>query len=261
MRNGNGFKIFYCLITQGLFYGSGVEELEEALKILLKQGVRGTLSEIEKWLQMLDWVGKLPWISAFKKWEKRKKEIQLPKNLPKNLHPFIARIFFQWEEKGWVERIPPQGKFYWRNPKDWIFYGKKEDFFFTAKELPYYPIGYAMGRIESFLSLWKVEKALLQDILIASMEAIENAVKYSSSSPLIFFQKVEEEKSLYYQIEIYNPVSPVNVDEEIRRGKFSSAASLMRGIFITSKIFDEMDVDRNDKEGYVKFWGKKKIPA
>ena len=112
--------------------------------------------------------------------------------------------------------------------------------YFAPSSLNYSPIQYVRSRLLSFLNYHKVSEEIIYDIVIASIEATENAVKYSSEDKI--YVKYFIENYTFY-IEIQNKYKIPEIQKDIENGKYNSSITLMRGMLVMSKLFDEMDIN------------------
>jgi anti-sigma regulatory factor (Ser/Thr protein kinase) len=97
---------------------------------------------------------------------------------------------------------------------------------------------------------------MIYDIVIASIEATENAVKYSSEDKI--YVKYFIENYTFY-IEIQNRYKIPEIQKDIENGKYNSSITLMRGMLVMSKLFDEMDINLIEDKKLAIFQAKKLI--
>ncbi|MCS7204325.1 MAG: ATP-binding protein [Leptospiraceae bacterium] len=136
-----------------------------------------------------------------------------------------------------------------------ILFGNSVEFTFPI-DLKCSPIQFVRSRMISFLKSHKVQEELLYDIIIASTEAVENAVKYSSHDE-IYIKYYIENKTFY--VEIRNHYEIPEIQKDIKRGKYDSSLTLMRGMLVMSKLFDEIDFDRIEDKKIAIFRASKKL--
>jgi anti-sigma regulatory factor (Ser/Thr protein kinase) len=128
--------------------------------------------------------------------------------------------------------------------------------YFAPSNLNYSPIQYVRSRLLSFLNYHKVDEEMIYDIVIASIEATENAVKYSSEDKI--YVKYFIENYTFY-IEIQNKYKIPEIQKDIENGKYNSSITLMRGMLVMSKLFDEMDINLIEDKKLAIFQAKKLI--
>jgi anti-sigma regulatory factor (Ser/Thr protein kinase) len=128
--------------------------------------------------------------------------------------------------------------------------------YFAPTNLNYSPIQYVRSRLLSFLNYHKVDEEIIYDIVIASIEATENAVKYSSEDKM--YVKYFIENYTFY-IEIQNKYKIPEIQKDIQNGKYNSSITLMRGMLVMSKLFDEMDINLIEDKKLAIFQAKKLI--
>ncbi|GIX43413.1 MAG: anti-sigma regulatory factor [Leptospiraceae bacterium] len=128
--------------------------------------------------------------------------------------------------------------------------------YYAPASLNFSPIQFVRSRLLSFLNFHKIDEDIIYDIIIASIEATENAVKYSSDDK-IYVKYFIEENTFY--IEIHNKYKIPEIKKDIENGKYDSSITLMRGMLVMSKLFDEMDIDLIENKEIAIFQAKKKI--
>lgn len=126
--------------------------------------------------------------------------------------------------------------------------------FISPANLLYSPIQFVRSRLISFLNYFGVQEGILYDIVIGVVEAVENAVKYSSDDKI--YVKYFIENNIFY-VEIQNRYKEPEVDQDISKGKYDSSKTLMRGMVVMSKLFDEMDIDLIQNREIAIFYAKK----
>lgn len=126
--------------------------------------------------------------------------------------------------------------------------------FISPANLLYSPIQFVRSRLISFLNFYEVQEETLYDIVIGVVEAVENAVKYSSDDKI--YIKYFIENNIFY-IEIQNRYKEPEVEQDINKGKYDSSKTLMRGMVVMSKLFDEMDIDLIQNREVAIFYAKK----
>lgn len=120
------------------------------------------------------------------------------------------------------------------------------------------PLQFVRSRLEYFLKRNGVSEEQILDISIGTTEAVENTVKYGDGD--LVEVKYSLDKSKVFRISILNQVGEMNLQSDIERGKFSSTATLMRGMMVMQKLFDTMDLDIIDEKKQALFTAEKKLP-
>jgi len=118
------------------------------------------------------------------------------------------------------------------------------------------PIQMVRSRMESFLRFHHASEGTVMDISIATTEAMENAVKYSDHSPIAISYRIE---GGVFHIMIKNRLSEVRLEKDIEAGKYTSTTTLMRGMMVMVKLFDEMDIEIKEDEKIAVFSALKKL--
>lgn len=116
--------------------------------------------------------------------------------------------------------------------------------FTCPRKLQNSPIQFFRSRLLSFLKQKnRVTEEEKIDIVIAAVEAIENAVKYSASGEVVVRFEMKPDQ---FKIEIENDVASVEPSHDIEIGKYDSSRTLMRGMMVMGRLFDEMDIVIDD---------------
>ncbi|MCB1140449.1 MAG: ATP-binding protein [Leptospiraceae bacterium] len=118
------------------------------------------------------------------------------------------------------------------------------------------PIQMVRSRLETFLRLHSVEENIIVDMSIATTEAMENAVKYNDQNPIDIRYSIEAGE---FRIEIRNGIREVQIERDIEAGKYNSSLTLMRGMMVMSKLFDELDIEIKDAENLAVFTARKRV--
>ncbi|HMW61958.1 MAG TPA: ATP-binding protein [Leptospiraceae bacterium] len=126
----------------------------------------------------------------------------------------------------------------------------------VSGELKQSPIQMVRSCMEAFLRSQGTADETLMDISIATTEAMENAVKYSDHSPIEVSYSVENG---VFHIMIKNRLSEVRLEKDIEAGKYTSTTTLMRGMMVMVKLFDEMDIEILEEEKLAVFQAHKRI--
>lgn len=159
-------------------------------------------------------------------------------------------------QEGQIEIIEPFSELRLADHTQWIFYGKDEDPFFSASDLTAQPLQFVRSRVKNFCELHSLNEKETDEVIISVTEAAENAIKYSNRYVIVFHQKIQNGE---YEIQAYNSVQEVDLQNEIERGKFSEEESLMRGILVMSRLLDNLDLERDMEKRRVEFIGTKKL--
>lgn len=110
--------------------------------------------------------------------------------------------------------------------------------------LSYNPMQYVRARLDYFLKRNGIAEELRMDLCIATVEAVENAAKYGDGGGVEVIFKIDKHNT--FTIEMINTVKDFNLEDDIQRGKFSSTATLMRGMMVMQKLFDSVDLEISD---------------
>ncbi len=128
--------------------------------------------------------------------------------------------------------------------------------FHCPRHLSDSPIQFFRSLLLVFLRQKGIHPEQEVDIVIASVEAIENAVKYSSSGDIVVrFDFVPGE----FRLEVINDVKPAEPDHDIELGKYDSSRTLMRGMMVMSRLFDEMDIGIDESVSRATFRARKLV--
>lgn len=120
------------------------------------------------------------------------------------------------------------------------------------------PIQFFRSRLLHFLRQKGIPTAAEVDIVIAAVEAIENAVKYSSAGVIgVTF----EMDGNIFRIQVSNQIRPAVPDYDIEIGKYDSSRTLMRGMMVMSRLFDEMDIGIDEQNSRATFRAQKQVRA
>lgn len=118
------------------------------------------------------------------------------------------------------------------------------------------PIQFVRSQLLSFLRFHEVDEELIYDIIIGVVEATENAVKYSFDDKIFVKYFIEHNK---FYIEIQNKYKIPEIREDIAKGKYNSSITLMRGMLVMSKLFDEMNINLIEEHKTAIFQATKKL--
>jgi anti-sigma regulatory factor (Ser/Thr protein kinase) len=213
-------------------------EVENLLIEILNDGVTGVTSDF------------ISWIKLYKK--RLNKDIQEPDST------LVQKILDKLKNS----EIASSGKF---DPKEFTISAKEiqkkkvfhEDKFFVFGKGEFSPIQYARSRQEHFLFLNQATEEDVTDISIATIEAVENSVKYGDGQVVSFEQFIDSNR--VYKISIINNIKEFDLTDEIERGKYSSNITLMRGVMIMEKLFDKLDLQIKTDLNQVQLYAEKKL--
>ena len=107
-------------------------------------------------------------------------------------------------------------------------------------EAKFSPIQYVRSRQEYFLEYNYVSEEDVMDISIATIEAIENAVKYGDGNMVHIDYLIDSSRTM--KLNIINNIKEFDLSNEIERGKYSSNTTLMRGIMVMQKLFNHLEL-------------------
>ena len=124
-------------------------------------------------------------------------------------------------------------------------------------EIEFSPMQFVRSKLESFLRNNNIPDDKILDISIGTVEAVENAVKYGNGELVDVKYSVSRNGS--FEIEMINRIGKSSITDDIERGKFSEATTLMRGMMVMQKLFDEMDLDIREEESLVRFSARKNV--
>ncbi len=110
--------------------------------------------------------------------------------------------------------------------------------------LHFNPMQYVRARLSYFLKRNGIDEEMSMDLCIATVEAVENAAKYGDGGGVEVTFQIDKQK--VFNIEMINTVKDFNLEDDIQRGKFSSTATLMRGMMVMQKLFDSVDLEITD---------------
>ncbi|MCB1172257.1 MAG: ATP-binding protein [Leptospiraceae bacterium] len=107
-------------------------------------------------------------------------------------------------------------------------------------DLRYSPIQWVRSRLEAFLAYHQASRDVIVDLSIATTEAMENAVKYSTEKSLIIHYWVDQAR---FHIRIENEIKAIEPEDDIEAGKYDGSITLMRGMMVMVKLLDEVNID------------------
>ncbi|RME92518.1 MAG: hypothetical protein D6767_03085 [Candidatus Hydrogenedentota bacterium] len=232
------------------------------ISYVMRQGVHGDKETIAKWVLMLIRMARegLPEnIAEYQNYFQQDVQTLLGDEdlnyWTKNEQKLMLAIDAMVKEKK-IEIIDPFQEFRLANHKEWVFYGKDKDIFFTASDLQAQPLQFIRSRVKNFCEMHRLSEATTDEIIISVTEAAENAIKYSNRYVWVFHHEIQGSE---YKIRAINSVKDIDLQDEIQRGKFSEDVSLMRGVLVMSRLLDKLDLERDTQKKRVEFYGIKKI--
>ncbi len=214
-------------------------EIETRIRELLANGLTGNSQDFHAWIRM----------DTLRKF--REEPIFAPEWIPKILEDLV------------VSKDAIKGKL---DPREYTLSSdsslkkkpsKKEEYLILGK-VEFQPMQYVRSRMESFLRNNHVLEDLIVDLTIGSIEAVENAVKYGDGGSVEVAYSIE--RDLLFKIRLVNNLREFNIEEDIERGKFSSTATLMRGMMVMQKLFDKMDLEILEDKRQALFLAEKSLP-
>ncbi|MCS6984081.1 MAG: ATP-binding protein [Leptospiraceae bacterium] len=230
------------------------------LRKLLNQGVAGDERCFYEWGKMLFEIFRKPLPENFsdfldhyeteKQYMKPYLSLEFDKLWTINAVNNLLQKAFQ---EGEIEKIEPYGEYRQKKELREITY---EDVFFVSRDFSFCPLQYIRSRVGSFCEMHRFHQESQEELLIVVTEAAENAIKYSSISPIYISQKI---KGDFYELFICNAVGESDLIEEIEQGKFPRESSLMRGVLVMSRLMDALDIRRNPEKSRVELFARKKV--
>lgn len=131
------------------------------------------------------------------------------------------------------------------------------DSFSVYGDAKYSPIQYVRSRQEYFLEYNYVNEDDIMDISIATIEAIENAVKYGDGNIVHIDYLIDSTRT--FKLNIINNIKEFDLTNEIERGKYSSNTTLMRGIMVMQKLFNHLELQIIDDKKQAHLYAEKKL--
>ncbi|MDH5717166.1 MAG: hypothetical protein OEZ22_05975 [Spirochaetia bacterium] len=135
-----------------------------------------------------------------------------------------------------------------------IFFRNNHDVFFLGNNLNLNPLQYARSRVKNFCQQFNINKKNIDEIIISVIEAAENAVKYSDLYTIAAEQSFNGSN---YKIKMVNSTYQIVYDEKSIEEKFSEKSSLMRGVKVMNKLFDSLNIERDNEINCVTLVAKK----
>lgn len=121
----------------------------------------------------------------------------------------------------------------------------------------YSPIQYLRTRLETFLKYHSIDEMAIMDISIGTVEAIENAVKYGDGRQIDIEYYINSQN--LFTIHIINKIKDFEPQGDIDSGKYSSNITLMRGVMVMQKLFDNLDLSILDETKQAKLSAEKNL--
>jgi len=139
--------------------------------------------------------------------------------------------------------------------------------YFVFSDNEYSALQFVRSRLEAFLGFHNVSEDLATDIIIASTEALENAVKYSDHNKIYIHYKTGysdelpadlKKKVPAFYIEITNHTQDGTPHADLLNGQYDSGKiTLMKGLKVMNQLFDFMDLSLDEKSRIVTLKGAK----
>lgn len=138
-----------------------------------------------------------------------------------------------------------------------VKFGDREKYY-VSSDIKHSPIQMVRSRLEGFLSSHRISGEQLLDLIVGVTEALENAVKYSPDHSQISVNYFLENGE--FHIRIKNRNRERYVEKDILEGKYDQESfTLMRGMLVMRKLFDDMDLSIEENEQMVVFTAKLKL--
>ncbi|MBL0955589.1 MAG: ATP-binding protein [Leptospira sp.] len=200
-------------------------ELEKEIKTLFSNGLSGNVNDFTSWVFM----------------ETQRKF----KDVPNVTLETVTTVMDEFVKDGLITTNPIDPREYYITDESPIIrkMGTSESFVILGA-LHYNPMQYVRARLAYFLKRNGIDEELRMDLCIATVEAVENAAKYGDGGGVEVTFQIDKQK--VFSIEMINTVKDFNLEDDIQRGKFSSTATLMRGMMVMQKLFDSVDLEITD---------------
>ncbi|TGK34664.1 ATP-binding protein [Leptospira gomenensis] len=214
------------------------DEIEKQIQSMLSQGLTGAAADFFAWIRM--------------------ETLRKFKDEPDVETSTITEILESLSASGYAK----QSKF---NQKEFHIHpdqiaGKKfpaKDNYVLLGKIEFQSMQYVRSRLEFFLKSQDTPEEIVMDLCIGTLEAVENAVKYGDGTEVEVEYSID--RSQIFSIKMVNNLKELNLEQDIERGKFSSTATLMRGMMVMQKLFDELDLEILEGRKQAQFTAKKKI--
>lgn len=200
-------------------------ELEKEVKSLFAVGLAGNINDFYSWLRM--------------------EIIRKFKDEPNTNIDQLQNLLNEYVELGLIYTNPMDSREYLLAESSSLI--KKvgnSDRFTILGALHFNPMQYVRTRLDYFLFRNSIDPELRMDLCIATVEAVENAAKYGDGGNVEIEFQIDKNKIL--TLDMVNTVKDFNLEDDIQRGKFSSTATLMRGMMVMQKLFDTVDLEISD---------------
>jgi anti-sigma regulatory factor (Ser/Thr protein kinase) len=139
---------------------------------------------------------------------------------------------------------------YLKKKGEWV-----EDSYEVYGAFDFSPIQYVRSRLEFFLKCNSVSEMDIMDISIATIEAIENAAKYGDGKSVFIKTSLSNNKLF---IEIVNNIKEIDLETELEK-KYTATTTLMRGIMVMQKLFNDLDLQILDGNRQAKLTAMKEL--
>lgn len=216
-------------------------EIEGVLKKLLSFGLVGSGKDFYNWILM---------------------EYNInSKTLPSEIKEIdIINILDTFKEKSYATpgdfdpseyMISPNAPFFKKLPTD--------DKYFILGKSTFSPIQYVRSRQISFLNQNNVNQEDIEEISIATIEAVENSVKYGDGDKVEITNTIDISNN--FKLTMQNKIKEFDLQSEIDRGKYSTSNSitLMRGVMVMEKLFDKFQLELLDNSTQALVIAEKKL--
>ena len=209
--------------------------MKEQINKLLSIGATGTVNHFFQWLRMLQFLNQETLPEKFADFQSQY-ENHL-KNYESNLIPDEIEESKVREVlgKSFIESkaITDQNSYKELSLADpaALKFENNEVTLFSAVSLDYEPIQLIRSVLVSYCKKNAIDDEVIDELAIAITEAVENAVKYSDSAPIITTLKCIDN---ILEIRILNSVPTFDLEREIEKESYSHDFSLMRGVLVMS---------------------------
>lgn len=233
--------------------------MKEQINKLLSIGATGTVNHFFQWLRMLRFLNQETLPEKFADFQSQY-ENHL-KNYESNLIPDeieeskVREILENLIESKAITDQNSYKELSLADPTA-LNFENNEVTLFSAVSLDYEPIQLIRSVLVSYCKKNAIDDEVIDELAIAITEAVENAVKYSDSAPIITTLKCEDN---ILEIRILNSVPTFDLEREIEKGKFSHDFSLMRGVLVMSRLLDSIDIQEDEGLARVELIGRKKL--
>ncbi|XDD50832.1 ATP-binding protein [Leptospira sp. WS92.C1] len=214
------------------------EEIEKQIQSMLSQGLTGTVNDFFAWIRM----------ETFRKF----------KDEPDIENSVITNILESMVSSGFAKLSRFNQNEFHIHPDQ--LNGKKfpsKDGYILLGKIAFQPMQYVRSRLEFFLKSQGTPEDIVMDLCIGALEAVENAVKYGDGTEVEVEYFIDRSQTLF--MKMTNNLKELNLEQDIERGKFSSTATLMRGMMVMQKLFDELDLEILEDRKQAQFNAKKKL--